>query len=77
MLAQFTATASMCPNHSSEKTEILPWNHRSKPTITENHTEPQCQVKDTDLTWPAKREFLNRSKRERRNCKICLCQGEF
>ena len=57
MLTEFTATASMCPNHSSEKTEILAWNQRSKLTITENHTEPQFQVKDTDLTWPAKREF--------------------
>jgi hypothetical protein len=57
MLTEFTATASMCPNHSSEKTEILAWNQRSKLTITENHTESQFQVKDTDQTWPAKREF--------------------
>lgn len=57
MFTEFTATASVYPNNSSEKTEILAWNHRSKPTITENHTEPQCQVKDTYLMWPAKREF--------------------
>jgi hypothetical protein len=57
MLTKFTATATMCPNNSSEKTEILAWNRRSKPTITENHTEPQCQVKDTYLIWQAKREF--------------------
>jgi hypothetical protein len=72
MFIEFTATASMCPKHSSETTKILAWNHRGKPTITENHAEPQCQVKDTDLGWLVKREFFNHSNREGRNCKICM-----